>query len=120
MFYTIEIQEDPPLLRIALSGFWTLATFNAFLEESGQAVQSLMARHGRFDMLSDCRDFSVQGPEVSAAFLDLKQASTVASGNRIAVYTPSALGRIQAERLLGNPDCKIFASETAALEWLGL
>ena len=62
----------------------------------------------------------MKSPEVSAAFLNLKQASTVASGNRIAVYTPSALGRIQAERLLGNPDCKIFASEAEALEWLGL
>lgn len=120
MFYTVQIQEDPPLLRIALRGFWTLDTFNAFFEELGQAGRSLVARHGRFDMLSDCCDFPVQGPEVSAAFLELKQASPVASGNRVAIYTPSALGRIQAERLLGNPDCKIFASETAALEWLGL
>lgn len=119
MLYTIQISENPSLLRVALRGFWTLDTFHAFMEESGRALQGIIAVHGRFDMLSDCRDFPVQSAEVSAAFLNLKQASTEASGNRIAVYTPSALGRMQAERLLGNPDCKIFASEKDALEWLG-
>ena len=120
MFYTVQVQEGSPLLRIALRGFWSMATFSAFIEESGGAIQDIMMRHGRFDMLSDCRDFQVQGPDVSAAFLDLKTGGNVASGNRIAVFTPSALGRIQAERLLGNADCKIFASEAEALGWLGL
>jgi stage II sporulation SpoAA-like protein len=118
MFYSIQASTDSTLLRIALRGFWTIATFDAFTAESGRAIHAILARHGRFDMLSDCDDFPVQGPDVSAAFQQLRDSSQEASGNRMAVYTRSALGRIQAERLLGSPDCRIFESEAAALEWL--
>lgn len=120
MSFNITIQENPPLIRVVMRGFWTMETFGAYIQACGAAMQDLMARHGRFDMLSECTDFPVQGPEVSAAFERLNAMSDPTSQNRIAVVSPSALARMQAQRLLGNPQHRIFASEAAALEWLGL
>ena len=118
MSYSIEPQDNPPLIRVTLHGFWTMEIFNAYMEDCGRAIQSLMARHGRFDTLGDCNDFPVQGPEVSAGFERLKELSNKTPQNRIALYTRSALGRMQAERLCGNPHSKVFASEEAAIAWL--
>jgi hypothetical protein len=118
MSYAIEIQESPPLIRVTLRGFWTMEIFQAYMDECGRAIQGLMARHGRFDTLGDCHDFPVQGPDVSAAFVRLKQMSDGTPQNRIALYTRSALGRIQAERLVGNAHSRVFANEAAAMEWL--
>lgn len=120
MPYTVEVQNDLPLLRIALRGFWTIETFNAYARDCGIAIQTLVARHGRFDTLGDCNDFPIQGPDVSAAFEKLKALSDKTPQNRIAIVTASALSRMQAERLVGNAHSRIFASEAAALEWLGL
>jgi hypothetical protein len=119
MSYSVEVQNDPPLLRVVMRGFWTMETFNAYARDCGTAIQALVARHGRFDMLSDCNDFLVQGPDVAAAFEQIQALGEKAPQNRIAIVTASALSRMQAERLLGNGHSRIFASEAAALEWLG-
>ena len=120
MFYTVEAQNDPPLLRIAMRGFWTIETFHDYVRDCGAAIQEFVARHGRFDTLGDCNHFPIQGPEVSAGFERLKEMSDKTPQNRIAIVTASALSRIQAERLVGNPHSRIFATEAAALEWLDL
>jgi hypothetical protein len=120
MSYTVEVQDDPPLVRVVMRGFWTMETFGAYMRDCGAAMQGLVARHGRFDTLSDCNDFPIQGPDVSAAFEQLKALSDKTPQNRIAIVTASALSRLQAERLVGNAHSRIFASEAAALEWLGL
>lgn len=120
MSYTIEVQTDPPLLRVAMRGFWTMDTFNAYMRDCGAAMQQLVTRHGRFDTLGDCNDFPIQGPDVSAAFEHLKEMSAKTPQNRIAIVTSSALSRLQAERLVGNAHSRIFGSQAAALEWLGL
>jgi len=120
MSYTIDVQNDPPLLRVAMRGFWTMDTFNAYVRDCGAAMHKLIARHGRFDMLSECNDYPIQGPDVSAAFERLKDMGDQTAQNRIAVVTSSALGRLQAERLIGNQHSRVFGSEAAALEWLGL
>lgn len=69
-------------------------------------------------MLSSCDDFAIQGPDVSAAFEQLKQQAAETPQNRLAIVTSKALGRMQAERLLGNSHSKIFSTEAAALAWL--
>ncbi|MBO9576257.1 MAG: hypothetical protein J7494_11005 [Sphingobium sp.] len=120
MSYTIEVQNDPPLLRVSLSGFWTMDIFNAYMRDCGTAIGALVARHGRFDTLGDCTDFQIQGPEVSAAFEHLKAKSDKTPQNRIALYSAKALSRMQAERTVGNAHSKVFSSEAAALKWLGL
>jgi hypothetical protein len=120
MFYSIDTQSNPPLLRVTLRGFWTIEIFNAYMQDCGQAIQSLVARHGRFDTLGDCNDFPVQGPDVAAGFEHLREMSTKTPYNRIALFTWSALGRIQAERLCGNPHSKVFQSREAAMAWLDI
>ena len=119
MTYTIDVLNERPLLRITMRGFWTMETFNAYVRDCGAAIQKLVAGHGRFDMLSDCNGFPVQGPDVSAGFERLKEMGSPAPQNRIAIVSSSALSRMQAERLMGGPHSRIFASEIAALEWLG-
>lgn len=118
VFYEIETFDDSPLLRIVMRGYWTMATFGDFMRDCGEAIQRLMARYGRFDMLSYCDDFAIQGPDVSAAFEQLKQQAAETPQNRLAIVTSKALGRMQAERLLGNSHSKIFSTEAAALAWL--
>lgn len=120
MPYTIDVQNDPPLIRVVMRGFWSIDTFQAYLRDCGAAIETLVARHGRFDTLGDCNDFPIQGPEVSAAFEQLKATSEKTPQNRIAIVTSSALGRMQAERIVGNAHSRIFSSEAAALQWLGL
>jgi hypothetical protein len=120
MFYSIQAQYDPPLLRVALRGFWTMETFNAYMRDCGDAIGKIVTRHGRFDTLGDCTDFAIQGPDVSAAFQHLKTMSEKTPQNRIALYSSSALSRKQAERTVGNSHSKVFSSEAAAREWLGI
>ncbi len=120
MSFSIEAQNDPPLLRVVMRGFWTMETFNAYMRACGAEIEKLVARHGRFDTLGDCNDFPIQGPEVAAAFEQLKAMSDKTPQNRIAIVSGSALSRLQAERLVGNPHSKIFPTETAALAWLGI
>ena len=120
MFYSIQAQNDPPLLRVSLRGFWTMETFDGYMRDSGAAIEKIVARHGRFDTLGDCTDFAIQAPDVSAAFQQLKTMSDKTPQNRIALYSASALSRKQAERTVANAHSKVFSSEAAALEWLGL
>ena len=119
MFYRIETRDDSPLLRIVMRDFWTMTTFDAYMRDCGTAIERLIARHGRFDTLGDCNDFPIQGPDVAAAFEHLGQMTDKTPQNRIAIVTGKALGRMQADRLVGNPHSKTFRTEASALEWLG-
>ena len=120
MSYSIQAQNDPPLLRVTMSGFWTMETFYGYMRDCGAAIEAIVKRHGRFDTLGNCNDFPIQGPDVSAAFEQLRLMSDKTPQNRIALYSTSALGRMQAERTVGNNHSKVFSSEAAALDWLGI
>lgn len=120
MAFTIRTCESPPLLCITMRGFWTMPIFDRYMAECGAAIAGLMRDHGRFDTIGNCNDFPIQGPDVAAAFERLKALAAATPDNRIAIITASALGRMQALRLVGNAHSRIFATEAAARAWLGL
>ena len=73
---------------------------------------------GPFVIFSDCRNYPVQSAEVSEGWIALLGADTRVT-QPYAVLVGSTLGKLQAERLLGAPNLRVFLLEDEATAWLG-
>ena len=113
--FEIDRDERRAVMRLRLSGFWDAATTARFIEELRTHTAAMIAAHGRFDVLSDAREFAVQTPEVAERFSALAEQS---SARRTAIVVSSALASMQARRSMASDRVRIFGDITAAQQWL--
>lgn len=96
--YTVS--ADPPrrLIRLTLTGFWTVEEATAFAHDQQAAVRELGPPFGTHLTLADVRDFAIQTQEVSAVIRDLV-VNAAATSKRIALVGGEGLARIQVRRI---------------------
>lgn len=119
--FSIHIDRAHLLVDMRLSGFFTPEIAADATVALRNAVRSLGPAIGRHVTLYDATELKVSPAEtieqVRAGFAD--PAIRPLWARRVAYCTPSALSRMQAQRLRqSRPDIGVFATRGEALAWL--
>lgn len=99
-------------LRVALKGFWN----DAITKQYEAELTPIYAKMGKdFDVLVDLREFDIQTADVVSEFARIGQDL-----RKMAIVTPSALLKRQAERATVAINSRVFADEASAIKWLAV
>jgi len=115
--YKIRFDEASGILICNNGGFWTIETAACFFDDLNTAILEALKRSGQARLLIDNSDFPVQSQEV----IELMAERTERMGAlraRTAIVMTRALAKIQAKRIINNPDVAIFEDSGAAKAWL--
>ena len=120
--YTIDVDENARLVRLALFGLWDLETLDRYAKDVWQAFSRAEAAGiapERFRVLIDLTQHGVQPREV-AERIQRQLAVGISPASRHAVLvSESALHKIQAQRVGAHLSGVFFASrEEDAMTWL--
>lgn len=114
-----EITFDPSrrLLRLELSGFWSVETVDAFDRARREVETATRLQSGDHVCLVDVRRHAVQSQPVTARAQVVIQESPI-QPRKIALLVASALARAQLSRIVVHPATKVFDNEGDAEAWL--
>ena len=118
MPYTIDFQDDPPLLRLRLWGFWNPATVAVFARDIEDVRAEHLKRVGKFDTLADASAMRVQSLAVIERFQLMQQLSRSLNAGRIAIVVGNMLPGLQAKRSIADAKTAVFATIEDATGWL--
>jgi hypothetical protein len=118
--FTIEYDEERAFVRVAGSGTWNPIALAQFALEA----RRIEAHHlvGRRDVriLGDTRLMSVQSEPVALMCRTIVSRLLNKPGLRVALIATSALVKLQLQRTYDGLEVGIFATETEALDYLGV
>ena len=115
--YTFEIDRARSLVRITMSGLFTLADIDAFLGDREKAHSELGCAPNRHLTLNDLRGMKIQHQEVVTAFRDMLAAPEQRS-RRLAFVAGPTLAKSQLMRALSGRDARCFEDVASAEAWL--
>jgi len=115
--YEIDYDENSQTIHLRLTDFWTEATMASFRNEFLPLAQKLARARTNFVVLSDCRNYPVQSPDILIAWAEILGANPAVTAP-YAIVVGSVLNKLQAERGLTAPNVKIFTSLEAGTAWL--
>ena len=115
--YTFEIDRSRSLVRIAMSGLFTLADIDGFLRDREKAHAELGCAPNRHLTLNDLRGMKIQHQEVVTAFRDMLAAPEQRS-RRLAFVAGPTLAKSQLMRALSGRDARCFEDVASAEKWL--
>lgn len=110
------VDEQARILRADIKDVLTVAEAEKFKADLTIASADARRRFGRFILIADTLGAPVQPQEVIMA-LPTPMALVKAPEDRWAVVVSSTLARMQAERLLANPQAKAFLTVAEAEQW---
>ncbi|GGB33092.1 hypothetical protein GCM10011380_23190 [Sphingomonas metalli] len=108
---------DRGLLRITLSGFFTVDDVAAYEAARVLHVSRLRCPIGQHLTLADVTGLDIQTQDVVAAFTRVVGDPRYRP-RRLAVVVPHTLTRIQAMRAVDGPGVRVFRSVAEAEDWL--
>jgi hypothetical protein len=119
--HTVRVDPVRKLVEVKLTGFFTAEHVAPVAITVREAVQSLGPAAGQHSTLYDVSEADISPAPtiaaITAAFADPTFHPTRAQ--RVAFFSPSALARIQIQRLRGGrEDIAVFADREAAVVWL--
>lgn len=116
-----SVQADPSrdLIRIVMSGFFTVADVAAFADARAAAHRKLRCGPNQHRTLNDLRDIKIQSQDIVVAFQQLL-ASPDYRSRRLAFVVSPTLARSQLCRALSGRDARTFPTVEAAEHWLFL
>ena len=119
MSANFSIQVDPlrDLVRIRMSGFFTLADIEDFLAERQRAHQSLRCGPNQHVTVNDVSGMKIQAQEIVAAFNAMLAAPEHRS-RRLAFVTGPTLARLQLLRAAAGRYVRCFDDVASAEAWL--
>jgi len=119
MSANFHIEADPTrdLVRIRLSGFFTMDDVEGFLEARRMAHARLLCGRNRHLTINDVTGMKIQSQEIVAAFREMLSAPDYQS-RRLAFVTGPTLARSQLMRTLVNRNARCFDDQAAAEAWL--
>ena len=115
--YSIESERGSNVVAIVVSGFWTLETVQAFAADLSQVLRARGSHEQRVLVLGFEDAVVAPGPVIEA----LRQLAAAAAGQagRMALYTSSALKRLQLRRIADvRLNSRVFATREDAMEWV--
>lgn len=120
--YTIAVDASRGLIRATLRGMWdlgVLAGYTAELQATFARLSASVPPGQPLELLIDLRQHGVQPREVGEAIqAELARADVAAAARTAVLVSPSALHRLQAQRLGSHLAASFFADEAEALAWL--
>ncbi|MBO9714219.1 hypothetical protein [Sphingomonas sp.] len=115
--FRIEVDVPRNLVRIAMSGFFTDATIQSFLDARAAAHAKLRCGPNQHLTLNDMRGMDVRSQQVVDAFKTILAAPEYRS-RRLAFVVTGALSRMQLMRTLAGRTASVFEDIDAAEAWL--
>lgn len=115
--YTFEIDRARSLVRITMSGLFTLDDVEGFVRDRAKAHAELRCLPNRHLTLNDVRGMKIQHQEVVAAFQAMLAAPEYRS-RRLAFVAGPTLAKSQLMRALSGRDAQCFADVASAERWL--
>jgi hypothetical protein len=115
--YQMRFDTGSSILHLQLTGFWTDETMTRFAGELLPLVQRLTRTEAGLAILSDCRHYPVQSPEIVAGWSRILAADGPIKAP-YAIVVGTVLNKLQAGRALTAPNVAIFTELDAATEWL--
>ena len=116
--FEIHVDEAAGIIRTVLRGFWTLDDLHAFGRGMFEAVGRVARRHAVFALMSDSSAFKIQSAEVGDAFAKMMEQGNRAHTGPTAIVVGSRLNKLQAERLFGDPNVRVFIDADEARGWV--
>jgi hypothetical protein len=117
--FSISTEPSQKLLRVKLTGFFTVEAVAAFARAAQKAVGEMGCASGEYLHLCDVSDLSLQSQNVVPAFERFINSPERRS-HKLAIVTGHAAIRMQIRRLLRRSDAAVFTSVADAEQWLAL
>ncbi|MDB5692783.1 MAG: hypothetical protein JWO81_1846 [Alphaproteobacteria bacterium] len=115
--FSFQVDPARDLVRIAMSGLFTLDDIAAFADARHRAHCKLRCPANEHVTLNDIRQLKIQPQEVVAAFREMLAAPNYRS-RRLAFVAGPTLARNQLIRALGGRDARCFDDPVTAEAWL--
>ncbi len=115
--FSINVEPDRDLVRIVMSGFFSLDDIQAFLDARCEAHKQLRCGPNQHLTINDLRGMKVQAAEVVGAFQKMLAAPEYRSRRLAFVVTPT-LARSQLMRAAAGRRPRCFASLLLAEAWI--
>lgn len=115
--FSIHVDPLRDLVRIRMSGFFTIADIEDFLVAREQAHARLRCGPNQHITLNDVSEMKIQSQEIVAAFQTMLAAPAYRS-RRLAFVTGSTLARGQLLRAAIGREVRCFDDVAAAEAWL--
>jgi hypothetical protein len=115
--YSFAIDRPLGLIRIVMTGLFTVEDVAGFLAARREAHAALGCAPNRHLTLNDVREMKIQPQETVAAFHSLL-ADTEYRSRRLAFVVSATLARSQLMRALAGRDSRCFDDPLAAQIWL--
>lgn len=116
--FTIDVDRPRDLVRVSLSGFFSVDDIARFQAELLQAHSRLgCSREGGPLTINDISSMAIQSQDVVARWGEFL-ADPAHRSRRLAFVVGSALARMQVQRAIGARDARVFTSAADAERWL--
>ena len=115
--FSFKVDPARDLVRITMSGLFTLDDIAAFAEARREAHAKLSCGPNQHVTLNDLRALKIQPQEVVAAFREMLAAPYYRS-RRLAFVCGPTLARNQLMRALADRDARCFDDPVSAEAWL--
>lgn len=118
MDYSFSYDEDRILLTVMQRGYWSIETFRAFEAEFLSYHAEIRRWHRHYRVFAECAEFLVQSNEIGQAFAVLFEKLMAENHGHYAIIAGSTLNRIQAKRVIPQPNVEVFTDRDEAMAWL--
>lgn len=116
--FTVAIEPENRLLRIAVHGFWSEKVMREYVAELGRQTEALGHHGGCRRILVDMSDYPVQSQAIAEGHARIIAYGRTEMKAVTAVVMTSALSRLQARRIANLAGRELFDDEASAREWL--
>jgi len=118
MDFSFDYDESRVLLTVMQRGYWTIDVFRAFEREYLHWHARIRPRHRNYRVFAECAEFKVQSNDVGEAFGALFAKLMDENHGHYAIIAGTALNRIQAKRVIPQPNVGVFTDRDEAMAWL--
>ena len=115
--FSIHADPSRDLIRIRMSGFFTIDSIQAFLDARRDAHARLRCGPNEHLTINDLREMKIQSQDVVGKFYSVL-ADPAYRSRRLAFVVASSLARMQLVRALGSRSAECFTDPLAAEQWL--
>ncbi|HWK34828.1 hypothetical protein [Sphingomonas sp.] len=115
--FTIDVDPERDLVRIAMDGFFNLADIDRFLEARAEAHKALTCAPNAHLTINDLRGMKIQSKDSVARFGALLAGPEYRS-RRLAFVVGPTLARGQLARLITHRTARCFDTPAIAEAWL--
>lgn len=115
--FTIETDKGRNMLRVAMSGFFTVECVGRYRAAIDAVTAELGGPPDAQVMTNDISAMTIQSQDIVDAFRAVMADPRYAE-RRVGFVVPSTLARVQLSRVIGSRTAQMFATAEEAEAWL--